>query len=91
MRTSRFARKKKLRVDLHGISVFGPGDQHTLIRWEWITDITVGTGVLVRSHNAEIRFTEGAFGLPPADLAALLRRARSIEYRGEVIGRLTQG
>lgn len=88
MRTKPLARKQKLRVDLHGTSVFGPGSERKLIRWEWITEIEVDRGVVIRSHDGQIRFPDGAFGLSAAELANLLTTARSIERRGEVIGRL---
>lgn len=88
MRTKPFARKKKLRVDLHGASIFGSRGEHTLIRWEWMTGIHLEEGVVIRSHHAEIVFSDGAFGLPSSELAELLREARSPDRRGEIIGRL---
>ena len=86
MRPGPFSRKLKYRVDLHGVSVFGPGDLHALIRWEWITAIELGGGVRVAGNNAEVKFPPGAFGLSPEELIALLERARSIDQRGAVIG-----
>lgn len=77
-----------VRVDLHGVSLFGPGEQRTLIRWEWMTDITAGDGVVVRGSNAEITLPARAFGMEPAALAERLEAARSIVSRPEVIGEL---
>ncbi len=90
VRTGPFGRKLRLRVDLHGVSVFGPRD-HTLIRWEWIEDLEVGDGVTVRSATSEVNFPRRAFGLSPDALARLLREAASIEQRPEVIARLGAG
>ncbi len=36
-----FARPLRLRVDLHGVSLFPPRGDRTLIRWEWIEAIEV--------------------------------------------------
>ena len=83
-----FGPKVVVRVDLHGISSFGPGDARTLIRWEWIEDIAVDRGVRVRSANAEIELPPRAFGLPPGELAQRLRDACSIERRPRIIGEL---
>ncbi len=80
--------KLRLRVDLHGVSVFGPGERRTLVRWEWIREISVTSGVLIRSGNAEILLPPHAFGLTPEVLAQRLDAARSIEKRPEVIGEL---
>lgn len=85
-----FGPKIRYRVDLHGVSVFGPGQEHTVVRWEWIEEISAGAGVVVRSANAEIRLPRGTFGLDPEHLADRLRRACSIEWRGEIIGELTR-
>lgn len=81
-------RRLRLRVDLHGVSTFGPGDARTLIRWEAVTRIEAGDGVTVGSPEGEIRFPPGAFGLEAGELRALLDEARSIERRPAVIGRL---
>ena len=91
MRPRRFGPKMLLRVDLHGVSVFGPGDGHTLIRFEWIETITVeqGSGVVVRSASDAITLPPGAFGLEAAVLAERLEEARSIHRRPDVIGQLT--
>lgn len=87
--TGRPAGDLRLRVDLHGVSVFGPGEDRTLIRWEWIRAIEAGLGgVVVRSAEAELTLPLGAFGLAPAELARRLERARSISERPEVIGAL---
>lgn len=84
--------KIRYRVDLHGVSMFGPGDRHTLIRFEWLEAITVdesGGGVAVRSASDMITFPRGAFGLEPSELAQRLEEARSIHRRPEIIGQLT--
>ena len=78
----------RLRVDLHGVSVFGPGDERTLIRWEWVEEIRTAEGVDVSSPNALVRFPPGAFGLPPDVLGALLETGRVPERRSEVITEL---
>lgn len=79
----------RLRVDLHGVSTFGPGDSRTLIRWEWITTIeTPGDGVVVRSAQAALTFPPGAFGKKPRELAELLDKAKSITERADVIATL---
>ena len=83
-----FARKLRLRVDLHGVSLFPPDGDHTLIRWEWIEDISVDDGVVVRSANATVTFPPGAFGLSPEALAERLQAARSITDRPDVLGEL---
>lgn len=88
MRASRFGPQLRLRVDLHGVSVFGPGDERTLIRWEWIEHLSSGTGVEVRSANDEIELPPGGFGLPPEELYQLLEEARSLDARPDVIERL---
>ncbi len=83
-----FGRPQRLRVDLHGVSVFGPGDHHQAIRWEWIDSIRVAGGVVVTGKGAEILLPPGAFGLAPDALADCLREAGDIVNRTEVIGRL---
>lgn len=82
-----FGRRRRLRVDLHGVSVFGPGPGHTLIRWERIESITTASdgGVVVRSATAEVALPDGAFGLDGPALAAALETARAIERRGGII------
>ena len=88
VRRRRFGPKVTLRVDLHGVSSFGPGDTRALIRWEWIDDISVDDGVVVRSVTDEVRFPAGCFGFEPEALAQRLEAARSIVHRTEVIGEL---
>lgn len=83
-----FGRAQRLRVDLHGVSVFGPGDQHQVMRWEWIERITVDGGVVVAGGGNQIVLPAGAFGLAPEALAECLRDADAIDGRTEVIGRL---
>ena len=85
-----FGRAQRLRIDLHGVSVFGPGDQHEVVRWEWVEAIEVGKGVVVQGAGHRIDIPPGAFGLDPATLAEHLRQAGSIEQRTEVIGRLNE-
>lgn len=82
----------RLRVDLHGVSSFGPGDRRTLIRWEWIAGIDHDTaGVEVRSATARVDLPAGAFGRAPEELAVLLERGRSITERPDVIAALGAG
>lgn len=89
MRSRLFGPKVRFRVDLHGVSSFGPGEERTLIRWEWIDAIAVDEGaVAVTSATARVTFPSGAFGFSPADLAERLEAARSITRRPEVIGEL---
>jgi hypothetical protein len=86
-----FKPKRRVRVDLHGVSVFGPGSRRTLIRWEWVEDISVPEGdggVVVRSADDRLTLPPGSFGLPADALAAQLDRARSIVHRPDVIGTL---
>ncbi|HEX6596055.1 MAG TPA: hypothetical protein VF045_03920 [Acidimicrobiales bacterium] len=89
MRPRRFGPKVLLRVDLHGVSSFGPGDQRTAIRWEWIEDIsTTDSAVEVRSATDSVTFPTGAFGFDPPALAQRLQEAMSITRRPEIIGEL---
>ena len=88
LRSSRFGPSLRLRLDLHGVSVFGPEGERTLIRWEWVEQIEVGDGVDVRSATARLTLPPGAFMVPPETLADLLQQARSIEGRADVIERL---
>lgn len=83
--------RRRLRVDLHGVSVFGPGDHQVLIRWEWIESIGVdgSGGVEVRSAEEVIALPKGAFGCGAEALAAGLEDARAIHNRPDVIGRLS--
>lgn len=85
-----FGPDRLLRVDLHGVSAFGAGDERALIRWEWVEAIEVVKGaVTVRSADESIALPDGSFGLPLEELAAELERARSIERRSDVIVRLS--
>jgi len=87
----RFGRRRQVvRVDLHGVSVFGPGPGHTLIRWERIEQIAPGDGgaVVVAAATEQLRLPPGAFGLEPAALAAQLTRAGDRDERGVVIDEL---
>jgi len=89
MRSRRFGPKVLFRVDLHGVSTFGPGDTHTAIRWEWIEAISVDSGaVKVRSATDLVTFPTGVFGFESAALAQRLEEARSITRRPEIIGEL---
>lgn len=82
-------KKRRLRVDLHGVSVFGPGSDHVLIRWEWVERVESGEGgAVVASASDEVRFPAGAFGCSPGELAQRLERARSITDRSDVIASL---
>jgi hypothetical protein len=90
MRARRFGPKVLLRVDLHGVSTYGPGDKRTVIRWEWVEEISVVDGnVDVRSATDHVSFPNGAFGFEPGPLAERLQEARSITRRPEVIGELS--
>lgn len=90
MRARRFGPKLRFRVDLHGVSRFGPGEQRTMLRWEWIETIDAGPAqVTLRSASEEVAIPKGAFGLDPAGLAERLRSALSITARSEIIGELS--
>ncbi len=92
MRGRLFGPKRLLRVDLHGVSAFGAGDQHALIRWEWVEGIDIEKdAVLVRGSQDCITLPSGAFGLAPKELADELERARGIHNRSDVIRRLSMG
>jgi hypothetical protein len=85
-----FGPDRLLRVDLHGVSEFGAGDERALIRWEWVEAIAVERGsVVVRGAEEAIVMPSGAFGLATDDLAEELERARAIHNRSDVIARLT--
>jgi hypothetical protein len=89
MRSRRFGPKIIFRVDLHGVSTFGPGDQRVAIRWEWVEEIEVQSGgVDVRSATEHVLLPAGAFGFEPQALADRLQEARSIVRRPEIIGEL---
>ena len=84
-----FGPSRLLRVDLHGVSEFGAGDERALIRWEWVDTIEVdGDSVVVRGADEAIVMPSGSFGLPTEELAGELERARAIHNRSDVIGRL---
>lgn len=81
---------QRLRVDLHGVAIFGPAGEHCAIRWEWIEHLIESDDELVvRSAEASITIPAGAFGLTPLALAAQLARARSIVERTDVIAELS--
>ncbi len=85
-----FGPSRLLRVDLHGVSEFGAGDERALIRWEWVEAIEVERGaVLVKGAEETITMPSGAFGMGTEQLAAELERARAIHNRSDVIGRLS--
>ncbi len=71
--------------------MFGPGDDHTLIRWEWVESIVAGEGVDVSSARARVHLPAGTFGLGPDQLCALLEEGRGIERRPDVIDELASG
>ena len=83
-----FGRPVRLRVDLHGVSVFGPGDQRQVMRWEWIETITVSDGVVLSGGGNDLVLPRGAFGVAPEELAERLRAAGSLEHRTDVIAEL---
>lgn len=85
-----FGPKRLLRVDLHGVSTFGAGDERALIRWEWVEGVEVERGsVVVRGREESIVLPSGAFGLEAKELAEELERARAIGSRSDVIRRLS--
>jgi hypothetical protein len=87
-----FGPKRLLRVDLHGVSMFGAGDERALIRWEWVEGIDVERGaVVIRSADESITLPSGSFGLAADVLAAELERARNIRARSDVIRGLSGG
>jgi len=87
-----FGPRRLLRVDLHGVSSFGAGDERALIRWEWVEGIDVEKGsVIVRGSDDSIVFPSGAFGMGPHALADELELARGIQSRSDVILRLSSG
>lgn len=90
MRSGRLGRRRRYRVDLHGVSVFGRGGEHTLVRWERIESIALDEAgcASVASATARVTFPRGAFGADPGALVSRLEAARSIERRGEVIAEL---
>lgn len=88
VRPRRFGPRAVVRVDLHGVSLLGPGERRTMIRWEWVEAIQVADGVTVRSATDEVRIPRGAFGTDAASLGGLLEQARSITTRGEAIASL---
>ncbi|MGH3850212.1 MAG: hypothetical protein ACRDRT_10985 [Pseudonocardiaceae bacterium] len=92
VRLRRFGPTRRVRIDLHGISLFGPAKQRTLIRWEWITSISPeDSGVVVSSDADTLVLPKGAYGLTPPDLASRLQAARSIVERPDIIGSLLNG
>ena len=89
VRSRPFGPKIRFRVDLHGVSTFGPGEERTLIRWEWVDLIGVEDGsVVVRSVKDRVTLPNGAFGFSAHDLAERLEAARSITRRPDIIGEL---
>ncbi len=90
IRVNRNSPEVRFRVDLHGVSWFGPGDERTLIRWEWVESIVADEGVDVSSARTSVHFPAGTFGLPPDQLCALLEEGRDIERRSDVIATLRQ-
>ncbi len=92
MRGRLFGPKRLLRVDLHGVSAFGAGDERALIRWEWVEAIDIERGsVVVRGSEHTITLPSGAFGLATKELAEELQLARRIQNRSDVILRLSSG
>ncbi len=92
MRGRLFGPKRLLRVDLHGVSEFGGGEEHTLLRWEWVEAIEIERGsVVVRGGDEAIVLPSGAFGLAAEALAEELQEAMGIRNRSEVIARLSGG
>lgn len=74
------------------MSAFGAGEERALIRWEWVEAIEVDRdSVVVRGAEETIVMPSGSFGLGAGDLAEELERARGIQNRSDVIGRLGEG
>lgn len=89
VRTGLLRRKQLVRVDLHGVSLFGPSGHHRVVRWEWIESIHPRPeGVLIRCPAGDLAVPAGAFSATPEDLARTLEQARAIERRPEVIAAL---
>lgn len=87
-----FGPKRLVRVDLHGVSMFGAGAAKSLIRWEWMEGIEVERGaVVIRSADDSIAIPDGCFGLGLRELADELQRARNIRTRSDVIRHLSGG
>ena len=87
-----FGPRRLLRVDLHGVSAFGAGDERVLIRWEWVEAVEIERGsVVVRGSDDSIVLPSGAFGLEAEELASELEAARAIHKRSDVIRRLSSG
>lgn len=87
-----FGPKRLLRVDLHGVSAFGAGDERALIRWEWVEGIDIERGsVVVRGSEDTIVLPAGSFGFSSKELAEQLELARGIQNRSDVIRRLSGG
>ncbi|MDP9452676.1 MAG: hypothetical protein M3P97_04635 [Actinomycetota bacterium] len=85
--------EQRLRVDLHGVCLYGPGEDRTAVRWEWIEAMDAGDGdaLVVRSSKGSISIPAGTFGLTPHALAERLEQARSITARTDVIAELAEG
>jgi hypothetical protein len=82
--------ERRIRIDLHGISTFGPGPHHSLIRWEQLASLSAGPhGVTASSSRAEIILPNGIFGVEPAALASKLEQARSIFQRSDILAELS--
>jgi len=88
VRPRRFGPKVVIRVDLHGVSMLGPGEQRTMIRWEWVEAIAIEADVIVRSATDEVCIPGGAFGVDAPTLARLLEEGRSIATRTDAISAL---
>jgi hypothetical protein len=89
VRVGRSGPVQRLRIDLHGISSFGPGEHHSLIRWERLCEISADAhGVTVSSPTGRIVLPTGVFGIRPVDLAEKLEEARSIFKRPDVLASL---
>lgn len=89
VRSGVFGRSLRVRVELHGVSIIGPGDERQVMRWEWVDSITPGAGgVVVAGDGKQLVVPTGAFGLSSAVLAGLLRRAGDIDERVAVMDEL---
>jgi hypothetical protein len=92
IREGRFGPVRRLRIDLHGISTFGPGRHHSLIRWERLCELSADAhGVTASSPTAQIVLPAGLFGCNPVELSEKLEHARSIFERADVLAELSGG
>ena len=81
-----FGRAQRVRVELHGVSIIGPGDRREVMRWEWVESVAAEDGAVVLAGDGKrLLLPAGAFGLTAEALAGHLRRAGDSDERTEVI------